>query len=89
MGVKIDHLVVALAALKITQADRDDAKAKGLALSDGSFPCDSLEKLDHAIQSWGRCPPEKRAALKALMNKAANKLGAGPDVKSRIANLSS
>lgn len=83
----VDSLELKLAAIQVSTDERKKALSKGLALPDKSFPVNTPELLNHAIQSWGRCPPEKRGALKALLSKAANDLKVGSDVKARISAL--
>lgn len=50
--------------------------SKGMALGDGSFRIPNVSFLRKAIQSYGRCPPEKRDALVNLVRKRARDLGA-------------
>jgi hypothetical protein len=77
-GIELLELKLAAAAKSISQRQRDSWKAKGYTLSktDDSFPIPNVDYLKRAIQSFGRCPPAKRAALKAHIKARANALGA-------------
>jgi hypothetical protein len=67
---------IELAAANISQSQRDRWKSDGVTLQDGSFPIPSVAFLRRAIQSFGRCPPEKRSALVAHIRRRAKALGA-------------
>jgi hypothetical protein len=57
-------------------ADRKRMAGQGTALADGSFPIPDRAHLFAAMQAFGRCPTEKRAALVSLIRKQARALGA-------------
>lgn len=65
-----------LAPASISQAQRDKYKAQGVTLADGSFPIPNVGFLHRAVMSFGRCPPEKRAALVRHIRSSAKRLGA-------------
>lgn len=52
-----------------------------------SYPIANLSDLDHAIQSYGRCPEPDRPALKRYLAKEAKRLNASQDVLDRIDGL--
>lgn len=68
--------VIELSPASISADQRDKWKADGVTLADGSFPIPSVNFLRRAIQSFGRCPPSKRAALVAHIRRRAKALGA-------------
>jgi hypothetical protein len=70
-----DEMLVALAAATISADQREEWRKKGYTLPDGSYPIPDTTYLKKAIQSYGRCPPSKRAALKAHIIKRAKALG--------------
>lgn len=59
-----------------TAASRRQAAKTGVALPDGSFPIPDQKHLRMAMQAFGRCPPEKRAALVNHIRTRARALGA-------------
>lgn len=63
-----------MASANLTAAQRD--KFAPTALGDGSFPIPSVLFLRKAVQSFGRCPESKRAALVDHIRARANALGA-------------
>jgi hypothetical protein len=65
-----------LAAANISQGQRDKFQSQGVTMGDGSFPIPSVLYLRKAIQSYGRCPPDKRQALVAHIKKRADALHA-------------
>ena len=52
-----------------TSASRKALATNGDALPDGSFPVPTPDFAKRALNSMGRVPPEKRAAVKALVKK--------------------
>jgi hypothetical protein len=69
-------MAIELAAANISQNQRDRWASQGVTLGDKSFPIPSVAFLRRAIQSFGRCPPDKRQALVAHIRKRAKALGA-------------
>jgi len=65
-----------LAPAHISQDQRDKYKSQGVTLPDGSFPIPNVDYLHRAVQSFGRCPPGKRAALVSHIRSSAKRLGA-------------
>lgn len=57
-------------------ADRKRMAKQGVALPDGSFPIPDRRHLFMAMQAFGRCPEDKRAALVAHIRRRARALGA-------------
>lgn len=55
---------------------RSNLADKGAAMPDGSYPIPDKDALRRAIQSFGRAPAEKKAAVKAHIIKRAKALGA-------------
>lgn len=74
MGEHVDNLLIKLRAAPGIDAREKMAK-KGTALPDGSYPIPDVEFLKKAIQSFGRAPEEKRAAVKAHIKRRARALG--------------
>lgn len=72
----LQRIEVALAAKNISTALRQKFKGQGVTLDDGSYPIPNKDYLRRAIQSYGRCPPEKRAELRAHIMRRAKALGA-------------
>jgi hypothetical protein len=72
--------VVEMAAKQIPQAARDKAAAKGQTAYNGSFPIRNVDELKRAIQSIGRAPADKRAAVKKFVVARAKTLGALSEV---------
>lgn len=56
-----------------SQERRDDLAKRGMALSDGSYPIESVEDLKNAIQAYGRA--KDKEAAKAHIMKRARELG--------------
>lgn len=71
-----DSPAVELASANISQGQRDKMQSQGATMNDGSFPIPSVKFLRKAIQSFGRCPPDKRDALVAHIRAKAKALGA-------------
>lgn len=57
-------------------AARKRMAKQGVALEDGSFPIPDKTHLYKAMQAFGRCPEDKRAALVAHIRRRARALGA-------------
>lgn len=70
-----DPAVLAEAYFKrmFSQERRDDLAKRGMALSDGSYPIESVEDLKNAIQAYGRA--KDKEAAKAHIMKRARELG--------------
>lgn len=68
---------IELAAANISAAQRKKYMQAGQTMSktDGSFPLLNMNWVHKAVQSYGRCPPEKRDALVARIRAAAEKFG--------------
>ena len=66
-----DPAVLAEAYFKrmFSQERRDDLAKRGMALSDGSYPIESVEDLKNAIQAYGRAK-DKEAAKTHIMKRA-------------------
>lgn len=62
-------------------AARKKAAKSGAALSDGSFPIPDRRHLFMAMQAFGRCPENKRAALVAHIRRRAAALGLSGDAR--------
>lgn len=72
-----------------TAEERRRLHSEGKTMPDGSYPVETLADLDNAIAAYGRCPEDKRAALKSYLHRRAAALSAGDDVISRIDSLGS
>lgn len=62
-------------ARKFSREKRMELAKKGWALSDGSYPIETVADLKNAISAYGRAPESHRAALRALIRKRARALG--------------
>lgn len=83
LGHTEDELV-ALAPLNITAEQRRKYKH---TFDHDSFPTDNLDLLDRAIKSYGRCPEDRRPALKRYLTAAASRLNAPQEMRDRISKL--
>ena len=62
---------------RVFSADRRKKLAlSGHAMSDGSYPIETVGDLSNAITSYGEAPKDKRPAVRAHIVKSAKKLGA-------------
>lgn len=62
---------------RVFSADRRKKLAlSGHAMSDGSYPIETVGDLSNAVSSYGEAPAAKRAAVRAHIVKSAKKLGA-------------
>jgi hypothetical protein len=68
-------MLVGLAAATISTDQREEWRKKGVTLPDGSYPIPNVQFLRKAMQSFGRCPPSKREALRRHIQKRARELG--------------
>lgn len=69
---------------------RKELAKKGHTLKGSeSYPIETEGDLDNAYQSWGRCKPEDRPALKKLLLKEARRLKVSQDKIDKIQDLGS
>jgi len=74
---------------EVSDAKREKLADQGKALPDKSYPMETIGDLANAIKAYGRCPEEKRPALRKLIVRNARRLKAmnmvpkdWPEVKS-------
>lgn len=65
-----------LASRTFSSDTREKYADKGTAMDDGSYPIPDKDALRRAIQSFGRAPENKKAAVKAHIKRRAKALGA-------------
>jgi len=61
---------------EVSTAKREKLADQGKALPDKSYPMETIGDLANAIKAYGRCPEEKRPALRKLIMKNARRLKA-------------
>jgi 2'-5' RNA ligase len=73
----------------VSSAEREKLAKQGQAMPDESYPMKTIGDLANAIKAYGRCPEEKRPALRKLIVRNAQRLKAmnmvpkdWPEVKS-------
>lgn len=61
---------------QVSTEKRKELAKRGMAMPDESYPMETIGDLSNAINAYGRCPEEKRPALRKLIMRNARRLKA-------------